>query len=793
MPGIENPLVSIAMTVFNAAPFLVKTLNSILAQDYGDLELIISDNCSDDGTSEICRNYAKIDGRIRYFRNISNMGATRNSYKAIDMCSADFIMHAADHDLYHPTFISRLMEVLKHDPTVVLAYPRTLYIDEIDNVLDLCPDVIDTRGMQVCQRFSKNIWEFGWMNMIYGVYRSAPFKSVWHAHPTIGADHVIIANLCLLGTIAQINEPLFFRRRNRPDETMQECTIRQLKSISGANLEKLIPWTKLAYEHIKVVTESGLDEYDKDFLCEDIRKCFPARFGDFMRGEVAQLIAESPIILSNPKALQNLYDYRKAEIARVALMCSFFYPESAELDGLISGAFCGIVGSVGANALMPSLDIISDTNFYKTVSVIIPTHNRESLITRAIESVIAQTYPIHEIVVVDDASSDNTESLIHDLQDRYRQIKYYKIEKGGAQAARNEGIRKASGEWIAFLDSDDEFLPDKIKKQIELAEREDVSVVHCECYVVRGEQSPVLFGTPPFVGNIHKHMLRSPSITFPSLLVKKNALESIGFLDELVPSFQEWDTIIRLSRDYEFGCVSDALYIYHCHSNETISKDMKRHACGYAYIIEKFSLDILSHTGPEVLAHHYQSLVQQGRDYNVPEIEKLYVQKLFLLIERNALPSSVIMSKESSKLFAGDIVDNGLRQAMICANTVKILFTTAVIEHPPANDQTIRIENSIKYLDKMSELHVAVRIPQQNFGGESAVDFYRNHSHFFGFTPRLSGSENKEDEFVNAQTLVRHAVDNGISIIWCGCANISCYLIEAVKQINPNLIVVTDS
>jgi len=101
-----------------------------------------------------------------------------------------------------------------------------------------------------------------------------------------------------------------------------------------------------------------------------------------------------------------------------------------------------------------------------TVSVIIPTYNRAHLVGRSIQSVINQTYQDFEIIVVDDGSTDNTEDIIKEFQKKDKRIKHIKHNKNkGGSAARNTGIRAARGEYIAFLDSDDEWMPTKLEKQ----------------------------------------------------------------------------------------------------------------------------------------------------------------------------------------------------------------------------------------------------------------------------------------------------------------------------------------
>ena len=109
------------------------------------------------------------------------------------------------------------------------------------------------------------------------------------------------------------------------------------------------------------------------------------------------------------------------------------------------------------------------------VSVIIPTYNRAEYVTHAIDSVLAQTYTDYEIIVVDDGSADNTKDVLLPYMDR---IRYIYQENAGLSAARNTGIKAAKGDWIAFLDSDDEWLPGKLAVQMRAVERHPQLVAH---------------------------------------------------------------------------------------------------------------------------------------------------------------------------------------------------------------------------------------------------------------------------------------------------------------------------
>ena len=134
----DIPLVSVAMTVFNAEQFLEETIQSLLAQDYPKIEFIISDNGSQDRSKEICRQYADLDGRITHYRNSSNVNPLENALELLNRVSGRYLMWAADHDLYHPQFISCLASQLDGlDDSIVLCYPDTCLIDSNNKKLGI--------------------------------------------------------------------------------------------------------------------------------------------------------------------------------------------------------------------------------------------------------------------------------------------------------------------------------------------------------------------------------------------------------------------------------------------------------------------------------------------------------------------------------------------------------------------------------------------------------------------------------------------------------------------------------
>ena len=252
------------------------------------------------------------------------------------------------------------------------------------------------------------------------------------------------------------------------------------------------------------------------------------------------------------------------------------------------------------------------------ISVVIPAYNRARTIIEALKSVQVQTYRNWEVVVVDDGSNDNTCQIVAEYAIQEPRVRLLRHEKNrGGQAARNSGIKAANGEWIAFLDSDDQFLPNSLSLRLAMAQRDNISVVHSGAYIQRKNEALQKHYVPKWSGNIYKKVLGSEGPVFPALLIKKEALEQIGYLDERVVAYQEWDTSIRLAKRFEFGFEPEPTFIYDYTSKDAISRSGIRNAKGYGYIMRKHFWPILFALGALGMACHYEVLTRwytEGED-----------------------------------------------------------------------------------------------------------------------------------------------------------------------------------
>ncbi len=204
------------MTVRNEAPFLRQSIESLLAQDFEDFELLISDNASQDATQAICAESMKRDKRIHYYRNDRDLGQVGNFNSVFHRSVGKYFMWASGNDLWDPTFLSKCRAILDQDREVVISYPLVTLIDLQGTLLLPVQSRLDTRGLDQLTRFNHVIWFIGSLP-IYGLMRSAALRQTRLMRDTlIAPDKVLLAEMALLGSFALVGENLFFWRVHNP-------------------------------------------------------------------------------------------------------------------------------------------------------------------------------------------------------------------------------------------------------------------------------------------------------------------------------------------------------------------------------------------------------------------------------------------------------------------------------------------------------------------------------------------------------------------------------------------------
>ena len=241
------------------------------------------------------------------------------------------------------------------------------------------------------------------------------------------------------------------------------------------------------------------------------------------------------------------------------------------------------------------------------ISVIIPYYDRERVILRAIRSIIEQSLPATEVILVDDGSKDDGVCLV---KAKYPFVRIIRHEcNKGAQAARATGIKAATGDWVAFLDSDDWWLPQKLEWQLAKA-GEGFAVVHGSG-LIRKNGVDELLAIAPLEGDIYAALLRQPAPLYPCMLVRRECFEKAGYPDPAISAYQEWDMSLLLARHYSFGYVDKPLFVYEV-QKDSISKDDYRNLYGYEQIVRKWWKEIVQGVGAEAGFEHYRSLALQA-------------------------------------------------------------------------------------------------------------------------------------------------------------------------------------
>lgn len=205
------------------------------------------------------------------------------------------------------------------------------------------------------------------------------------------------------------------------------------------------------------------------------------------------------------------------------------------------------------------------------VSVIIPTQDRRDVLCRALESVYAQTLPPREVIVVDDGSTDGTSEIV---RHRFPGVVLLHQAPSGVSAARNHGIAYSSEEWIALLDSDDEWLPTKLERQrAALAEEPGAVICHTdEIWVRRGVRVNPKKKHAKFGGHIFERCLPLCCLSPSSILMHRSVFEDIGMFDEMLPVCEDYDLWLRVTARYPVVFVNEPLLVKYGGHDDQLSR-----------------------------------------------------------------------------------------------------------------------------------------------------------------------------------------------------------------------------
>ncbi len=261
------------------------------------------------------------------------------------------------------------------------------------------------------------------------------------------------------------------------------------------------------------------------------------------------------------------------------------------------------------------------------ITVIIPTYNRYKFLKRALESVFTQTYKVKEVIVIDDGSNDNTSQIQQDFSN----IKYFYQANKGVSSARNLGIKKSSYEWIAFLDSDDEWHEDKLNIQVNFHKNnKDILISYTDELWIRNNE--IVKIPKKFVkhgGEIFKECLSHCIIAPSATLIHKSLLDEVGLFDESLEVCEDYDLWLRIAVKNEIGLVDEKLITKYAGHDDQLSFQHWGMDRFRVMALEKLLLNYDKNTEIiDMLKKKYSVLLKGAKKYDKIADIKIYEKRL---------------------------------------------------------------------------------------------------------------------------------------------------------------------
>lgn len=263
-----NPRVTIAIPVFNGEKFISEAISSVLEQSFGDLEVVISDNNSDDGTEEICRYFADLDSRVNYCRFNENIGAGPNFNRAFELGRGEYFKWHAHDDLLSSNFVENCVAILDQQTDVSLVFGETVCIDSEGDEIDWSSDLFmpPLELDDPVTRFEQAILTAGSCFPVFGLFRTEVLRRSSLLRPYYGSDRTLIAEAALLGKVLKApDNAIFFNRdhtarsvaRMEKADRAEWMNGKADRGRSAEHIQFLIHLIKIARSHGDVVNPSA--------------------------------------------------------------------------------------------------------------------------------------------------------------------------------------------------------------------------------------------------------------------------------------------------------------------------------------------------------------------------------------------------------------------------------------------------------------------------------------------------------------------------------------------------------
>ncbi len=291
-----QPQVTVGLLLYSGGKMLAESIESILAQDFGDLELIVSDHGRDPMVETVGRHYESLDPRVRYLNSGDRQRylGINNFARMIELSEAPYFMWGSYDDRIEKTFVRRCLETISRDEDIALVYPRSRVYNQLGDYIGPGNDALQADGADPGERFLHVIWELNMCNAFYGLFRRHYMRKTRALRMSAYAhDNLFLAEIALLGKIVQIDDVLFIRRLTRNyDLSLDDHHADVIAALEPSFLEAgiTLPFCRLTYAHCEVVNHSSLPPERKEFLTAEIRRCFRHRWAVQLQHEIDRLL-----------------------------------------------------------------------------------------------------------------------------------------------------------------------------------------------------------------------------------------------------------------------------------------------------------------------------------------------------------------------------------------------------------------------------------------------------------------------------------------------------------------------
>jgi glycosyltransferase involved in cell wall biosynthesis/pyruvate-formate lyase-activating enzyme len=495
----KTPAISVVITAYNYGRFIGKAVASVLSQDFTDIELLVLNNASTDNTDEVVKRFTG-DPRLVYIVNETNIGARANGHKGLALARADYSLFLSADDFLQPGALAALHDAVSSNPDADFAYGKYVFVDQNDKV-------------------TQEVKHPGWL----------PFSHKGRLNEL--AD--LLQFDCYISTPTVLFKKEVLRRFPEWTDKVRvgdyEFFLRlALNGCVSLFVNKILASFRLHGAQMSVggdIVASGSHAKDQITLLE---------------------------MYVTPENAPKLVGY---EIGMLQLLTNKIeaYFRSADRDMNAAHDIQRRAQTAVANVSM--LQKMQPEGF-PMVSVIVPTRDRPDMLKCALASILAQTYPNFEIIVINDGGADIDPIIAPlNIRNNIRQIRHEMPKE--RSAARNAGLRAARGKYIAYLDDDDRYYPDHLRILINFLEINKVKVAYTDAcraveelengaYIVKQRQ--LQFSNPFDPDRLLVENL------FPNLCVvhARSSIDEAGLFDETLDTHEDWDFWIRLSRRFSF-------------------------------------------------------------------------------------------------------------------------------------------------------------------------------------------------------------------------------------------------